>query len=75
MHILRKALLTLSSIARVPNMKFNVAKVLQSLVPILDQSVSWSLQTPVILSSALGFLLTIECLFAGCGEDSETMPC
>lgn len=40
-------------------MKFNVAKVLQSLIPILDQSVSWSLQTPVILfSSALGFLLT-----------------
>jgi serine/threonine-protein phosphatase 2A regulatory subunit A len=40
-------------------MKFNVAKVLQSLIPILDQSVSWSLQTLVILfSSALCFSLT-----------------
>jgi serine/threonine-protein phosphatase 2A regulatory subunit A len=31
--------LTISSY-RVPNIKFNVAKVLQSLIPIVDQSVS-----------------------------------
>ena len=41
MHLRQEADM-FANFSRVSNVKFNVAKVLQSLVPILDQSVSFS---------------------------------
>jgi hypothetical protein len=74
--------LTSSKSVRVPNIKFNVAKVLKSLVPILDQSVSSSgyfascyrfEKRCVCISALLGNI--VNAYFAGRGEDRETMPC
>jgi serine/threonine-protein phosphatase 2A regulatory subunit A len=76
-----KASLTHFQILRVPNIKFNVAKVLQSLVPILDQSVSsWFSSAFVqfcnIIQFSYGLLGNImNTNFAGRWEDGETMPC
>jgi len=60
---------------RVPNIKFNVAKVLESIFPIVDQSVSIILVFSILCSSL--FVLDSYCehhFHSGGGEDYPSMP-